>query len=39
MKANPVWDFVDLPPGPQPIGNKWVLKIKRKVDIFIERYM
>jgi hypothetical protein len=39
MKANPVWDLVDLPLGPQTIGNKWVLKIKRKVDRYIERYM
>jgi hypothetical protein len=31
--------LVDLPPGPQTIGNKWVLKIKRKVDRSIERYM
>jgi len=39
MKANPVWDLVDLPPRPQPIGNKWILKIKCKVDRFIERYI
>ena len=38
MKANPVWDLVDLPPEPQTISKKWVLKIKRKVDGSIERY-
>ena len=38
MKANQVWDLVDLPPGRKAIGNKWVLKIKRKADGSIERY-
>ena len=38
MKVNKVWDLVDLPPGRKFIGNKWVLKIKRKVDGTIERY-
>ena len=30
--------MVDLPPGRKSIGNKWILKIKRKVDGSIERY-
>ena len=38
MKTNQVWDLVDLPSGQKTIGNKWLLKIKRKVDGSIERY-
>ena len=38
MRTNQVWDLVDLPLGRKTIGNKWVLKIKRKVDGSIERY-
>ena len=38
MKINQVWDLVDLPLGQRSIGNKWVLKIKRKVDGSIECY-
>ncbi|GMP34292.1 hypothetical protein CsSME_00007220 [Camellia sinensis var. sinensis] len=38
MKKNHVWDLVDLPLGRKTIGNKWVLKIKRKADGSIERY-
>ena len=38
MNANQVWDLVDLPPGWRSIGNKWILKIKRKTDGSIERY-
>jgi hypothetical protein len=38
MRTNQVWDLVDLPPGRKAIGNKWVLKIKRKADGSIERY-
>ncbi|OMO52435.1 reverse transcriptase [Corchorus capsularis] len=38
MKTNHVWDLVDLPPGRKTIGNKWVLKVKRKADGSIERY-
>ena len=30
--------MVDLPPNRKAIGNKWVLRIKRKVDGTIERY-
>ena len=36
MNANQVWDLVDLPPGRRSIGNKWILKIKRKADGSIE---
>ena len=38
MNANQVWDFVDLPPRRRSIGNKWILKIKRKADGSIEQY-
>ena len=38
MRTNQVWDLVDLPSGCKEIGNKWVLKIKHKVDESIERY-
>ena len=38
MNANQVWDLVDLPSGRRSIGNKWILKIKRKADGSIERY-
>ena len=38
MRTNQVWDLVDLPPERKSIGNKWILKIKRKVDGSIERY-
>ena len=36
MRTNQVWDLVDLPSGHKAIGNKWVLKIKRKADGSIE---
>ena len=38
MRTNQVWDLVDLPPGRKSIGNKWILKIKRKEDWSIEIY-
>jgi hypothetical protein len=38
MRTNQVWDLVHLPPGRKAIGNKWVLKVKRKADGSIERY-
>ena len=38
MRTNQVWDLVDLSSGCKAIGNKWVLKIKRKADGSIERY-
>ena len=38
MNTNQVWDLVDLPLGQRSIGNKWILKIKRKADGSIERY-
>ena len=38
MKSNKVWKLVDLPIGRKAIGNKWILKIKCKVDGSIERF-
>ena len=38
MAKNQVWELVDLPPGRKTIGNKWVLKIKRKADGSINKY-
>ena len=38
MNANQVWDLVDLSSRRRSIGNKWILKIKRKADGSIERY-
>ena len=38
MKVNQVWSLVDLQPGRKAIGNKWILKIKRKADDSIDRY-
>ena len=38
MAKNQVWELVDLPPRHKTIGNKWVLKIKRKADGSIDKY-
>ena len=38
MAKNQVWELVDLPPGCKTIGNKWILKIKRKADESIDKY-
>ena len=38
MDKNSMWELVDHPPGRKAIGNKWVLKVKRKVDGSIEKY-
>ena len=38
LKVNQVWTLVDLPPGRKAIGNKWILKLKRKVDGSIDKY-
>ena len=38
MNSNQVWELVDLPAGRKAIGNKWILKIKRKADGSIERH-
>jgi hypothetical protein len=38
MDKNQVWELVDLPPGRKAVGNKWILKVKRKADGSIDRY-
>ena len=38
MRKNQVWDLADLLPGRKIIENKWVLKVKRNTEGFIERY-
>uniref|UniRef100_A0A2N9IEQ3 Reverse transcriptase Ty1/copia-type domain-containing protein n=1 Tax=Fagus sylvatica TaxID=28930 RepID=A0A2N9IEQ3_FAGSY len=38
MRTNQVWELADLPPRRKSIGNKWVLKIKRKADGSIDKY-
>jgi hypothetical protein len=38
MDKNSIWELVDLPPRHKTIGNKWVLKVKRKADGSIDRY-
>ena len=38
MRTNQVWELVNLPSGRKSIGNKWVLKVKRKVDGSIDKY-
>lgn len=38
MKSNHVWNLVDLVLGQKAVENKWVLKIKCKVDESIEKY-
>ena len=32
MKINKFWDLDDLPMERKAIGNKWILKVKRKSD-------
>ena len=38
MKTNHKCELAYLPKGRKPIGNKWILKIKCKVNDIIERY-
>ena len=38
LKANKVWDLVELPKGRKAIGSKWVYKVKTGADGQIERY-
>ncbi|GJR43670.1 retrovirus-related pol polyprotein from transposon TNT 1-94 [Tanacetum coccineum] len=38
LHKNKTWEFVPLPGGKKPIGNKWVNKIKRNGDDQVERY-
>uniref|UniRef100_A0A2N9GA92 CCHC-type domain-containing protein n=1 Tax=Fagus sylvatica TaxID=28930 RepID=A0A2N9GA92_FAGSY len=38
LEANNTWVITELPPGKQPIGCKWVYKVKLKSDGTLERY-
>jgi hypothetical protein len=38
LAANHTWSLTPLPPRKQPIGCRWVYKIKRRSDGTIERY-
>ena len=38
MAKNQVWELVSLPLGCKTIENKWVLKIKCKIDGSIDKY-
>uniref|UniRef100_A0A2N9HDB5 Reverse transcriptase Ty1/copia-type domain-containing protein n=1 Tax=Fagus sylvatica TaxID=28930 RepID=A0A2N9HDB5_FAGSY len=38
LEANHTWVVTALPPGKQPIGCKWVYKVKLKADGTLERY-
>lgn len=38
LEENGTWSLVPAPSGIIPIGNKWVYRIKRKVDGSVERY-
>lgn len=38
LEENNTWELVDLPPGKQAIGSKWVYKIKHKVNGEVERF-
>jgi len=38
MTKNKVWELVDLPPQRKFIGNKWVFKIKCRVDGSIDKF-
>uniref|UniRef100_A0A803PPW1 Reverse transcriptase Ty1/copia-type domain-containing protein n=1 Tax=Cannabis sativa TaxID=3483 RepID=A0A803PPW1_CANSA len=38
LKKNNTWTVVSLPPGYQPIGNKWVYKIKYNSQGEVKRY-
>ncbi|KAJ8774749.1 hypothetical protein K2173_017195 [Erythroxylum novogranatense] len=37
LETNNTWVVVDLPPSKQPIGCKWVYKLKLNVDGSLER--
>lgn len=38
LELNKTWSIVNLPPGKQAIGSKWVYKIKLKATCEVERY-
>ncbi len=38
LMKNGTWQLVDLPPGRNLVGSKWIFKIKRNADDTINRY-
>jgi len=38
IMGNKTWKVVDLPPGSEPIGCKWIFKRKNKVDGTIDKF-
>jgi hypothetical protein len=38
LEKNKTWELVDLPPGKQPVGCKWVFTIKHTPEGKIDRY-
>lgn len=38
LNKNGTWSIIDLSPHVKPSGNKWIFKVKHKVDGTIERY-
>ncbi|XP_058760263.1 uncharacterized protein LOC131633580 [Vicia villosa] len=38
LEENHTWTLVDLPPGKNPIGCRWVYKVKHRADRSVERY-
>ena len=37
LHDNDVWDLVPLPEGRKAVGSKWVYKVKRNADGYVER--
>lgn len=35
---NHKWELVDLPPGSNPLGHKWIIKNKMKHDGSVDKY-
>ncbi|CAM8893240.1 unnamed protein product [Rhodiola kirilowii] len=38
LQSNNTWTFVPLPHGKNPVGSKWIFRVKRHSDGTIERY-
>jgi hypothetical protein len=38
LEKNNTWELVDLPPGKQPVGWKWVFTIKHTPEGKMDRY-
>ena len=38
LEKNKIWELLDLPPGKQPVGCKWVFTIKHIPEEKVDRY-